>query len=68
MVADTVLLPRVPDVVFDEARRFLGDRQLVGAVQVVGYYWTFGRISTTFDVEVTEVYRGNELLKIPRKA
>jgi hypothetical protein len=40
----------------------------VGAVQVVGYYWTFGRISTTFDVEVTEVYRGNELLKIPRKA
>jgi alkylhydroperoxidase family enzyme len=67
-VAEAILLPRVSDAVFGEARRFLSDRQLVEAVQVLGYYWTFGRISTTFDVEVTEVYGGDELDDVPGDA
>lgn len=28
-------------------------------LQVAGYYWSFGRVSTVLDVEVTKVY-GNE--------
>ncbi|MGW0165544.1 hypothetical protein ACWDWT_10135 [Streptomyces sp. NPDC003343] len=38
--------PRIADDVFDTARQFLSERELVEALQVIGYYWTFGRIFT----------------------
>jgi alkylhydroperoxidase family enzyme len=61
LTADVVRQPRVPDEVFQEARKFLTDREIVEVLQVTGYYWTFGRISTVLDVEVTQVY-GDEVL------
>jgi len=61
LTADVVRQPRVPDEVFEQARKFLTDREIVEVLQVTGYYWTFGRISTVLDVEVTQVY-GDEVL------
>ncbi|MGW5652720.1 carboxymuconolactone decarboxylase family protein [Streptomyces humi] len=62
--AEVVRCPRVPDELFEQARTFLTDRELVEVLQVVGYYWSFGRISTVLEVEVTQVY-GNESVLAP---
>jgi alkylhydroperoxidase family enzyme len=65
LTAEVVQQPRVPDEVFDRAREFLTDRELVEVLQVAGYYWTFGRISTVLDVEVTRVYGDEVVLDAP---
>jgi alkylhydroperoxidase family enzyme len=65
LTAEVVQRPRVPDEIFAQAREFLTDRELVEVLQVTGYYWTFGRISTVLDVEVTEVYGDEQLLGTP---
>jgi len=65
LTAEVVQRPRVPDEVLQQARKFLTDRQLVEVLQVTGYYWTFGRISTVLDVEVTRVYGDEPLLDTP---
>jgi alkylhydroperoxidase family enzyme len=65
LTAEVVRRPRVSDEIFQQARKFLTDRELVEVLQVTGYYWTFGRISTVLDVEVTKVYGGEPLLDTP---
>jgi alkylhydroperoxidase family enzyme len=60
--AEVVQRPRVGDGLFEQARKFLSDRELVEVLQVIGYYWSFGRISTVLDVEVTKVYGDQPLL------
>jgi alkylhydroperoxidase family enzyme len=65
LTAEIVERPRVPDGVFQEAREFLTNRELVEVLQVAGYYWTFGRISTVLDVEVTEIYGDEVVLDTP---
>jgi alkylhydroperoxidase family enzyme len=65
LTAEVVQRPRVSDQVFQQAREFLTDRELVEVLQVTGYYWTFGRISTVLDVEVTNVYGDEPLLDTP---
>jgi alkylhydroperoxidase family enzyme len=65
LTAQVVQRPRVSDEVFQQARKFLTDRELVEVLQVTGYYWTFGRISTVLDVEVTKVYGDEPLLDTP---
>ena len=65
LTAEVVQRPRVPDEVLQQARKFLTDRQLVEVLQVTGYYWTFGRISTVLDVKVTRVYGDEPLLDTP---
>jgi len=62
LTAGVVQRPRVSDAIFQQAREFLTDREVVEVLQVTGYYWTFGRISTVLDVEVTEVYGDEPLL------
>lgn len=62
LTAQVVRRPRVSDEVFQQARKFLTDRELVEVLQVTGYYWTFGRISTVLDVEVARVYGDEPLL------
>jgi alkylhydroperoxidase family enzyme len=62
LTAEVVRGPRVSEEVFQQAREFLTDRELVEVLQVTGYYWTFARISTVLDVEVTRVY-GDEPLQ-----
>ncbi|WP_037858939.1 carboxymuconolactone decarboxylase family protein [Streptomyces sp. NRRL S-340] len=63
--AEVVRGPRVPDEVFEEVRAFLTEREVVEVLQVAGYYWSFGRISTVLDVEVTQVYGDGEVLNTP---
>lgn len=54
--AAVVTGPRVPDDLFNRLREFLTERETVEALQVCGFYWSFGRICTVLDVEITEVY------------
>jgi alkylhydroperoxidase family enzyme len=65
LTAEVVQRPHVPDAIFQLAREFLTDRELVEVLQVTGYYWTFGRISTVLDVELTKVYGAELLLDAP---
>jgi alkylhydroperoxidase family enzyme len=65
LTAEVVQRPRVPGEILQQAREFLTDRELVEVLQVTGYYWTFGRISTVLDVEVTKVYGDEPLLDVP---
>jgi alkylhydroperoxidase family enzyme len=65
LTVTVVRQPRVPDETFRQAREFLTDRELVEVLQVTGYYWTFGRISTVLDVEVTKVYGDEPLREVP---
>src|SRR5262249_17728369 len=51
---------QVADPIFDTARKYLSDRQLVELVELVGYYWMLGRIATVFQVEL-DVAQGAEL-------
>jgi len=44
--------PNVSDALFNSARKYLSDRQLVELVGVVGYYWMLGRIATVFQVDL----------------
>ena len=60
---EAVQQPRVSDKVFDQARSLLTERELVEVLQVIGYYWSFGRISTVLDVELTKIYGDEPLLK-----
>jgi alkylhydroperoxidase family enzyme len=65
LVAEVVQRPRVPDELFQRAREYLTNRELVEVLQVTGYYWTFGRISTVLDVEVTKIYGDETVLDTP---
>ncbi|MEV6377706.1 carboxymuconolactone decarboxylase family protein [Micromonospora musae] len=60
--AEVVQHPRVPDDLFDEVRQFLNERELVEVLQVIGYYWAFGRVCTVLDVELTKVYADDTVL------
>ena len=61
----TAQSPRVSDALFTAARELLGDRQVAEVIQVVGYYWAFGRISTMLDVPVTTIQSGDVLDALP---
>jgi alkylhydroperoxidase family enzyme len=52
LAAAVLAVPEVSDAVFDSARKYLSDRQLVELVAVVGYYWMLGRIATVFQVDL----------------
>jgi alkylhydroperoxidase family enzyme len=48
--------PTVSDELFDTIRAQLPAREIVELLQVLGYYWMLGRISTVLDIEPTETY------------
>ena len=48
--------PTVSDKLFDAVREILSEREIVEVLQVIGYYWTYGRIITVLDVQLTDVY------------
>ncbi|MEU6341977.1 hypothetical protein ABZ883_13670 [Streptomyces sp. NPDC046977] len=62
LTAEVVRSPRVSDELFAEARRFLSDREVVEVLQVAGYYWSFSRVCTVLDVEITKVYGDEPVL------
>ncbi|MEU4555857.1 AhpD family alkylhydroperoxidase [Micromonospora violae] len=60
--AEVVRSPRVPDDLFDQVRNILSEREIVEALQLIGYYWSFGRVATVLNVELTAVYGDEPLL------
>jgi len=54
--AEVVAGPRVSDEVFAAAGEFLSARELVELLHVCGYYWTFSRLCTVLDVQLTQMY------------
>ncbi len=58
--AEVVRRPTVSDELFDQARRFLTEREIVEVLQVAGYYWSFSRVCTVLEVEITKVYGAGE--------
>ncbi|MCG5463312.1 carboxymuconolactone decarboxylase family protein [Micromonospora sp. MED01] len=60
--AEVVRSPRVPDDLFDQVRHILSEREIVEVLQVIGYYWSFGRVATVLNVELSTVYGDEPLL------
>ncbi|MDV7214669.1 carboxymuconolactone decarboxylase family protein [Streptomyces prunicolor] len=56
LAAEVVAGPRVSDEVFAAAGEFLSARELVELLHVCGYYWTFCRLCTVLDVQLTQMY------------
>ncbi|MEV0471731.1 carboxymuconolactone decarboxylase family protein [Streptomyces prunicolor] len=56
LAAEVVAGPRVSDEVFAAAGEFLSARELVELLHVCGYYWTFCRLCTALDVQLTQMY------------
>jgi alkylhydroperoxidase family enzyme len=54
--AEVVAHARTSDELFARARECLTERELVEVLQVATYYWSFSRICTVLDVELTTVY------------
>jgi alkylhydroperoxidase family enzyme len=48
--------PGVSDELFETIRARLSEREIVELLQVLGYYWMLGRLSTVLDIEPTETY------------
>ena len=44
--------PFVSDEVFAAAHAVLSAREIVEVLQVIGYYWSFGRVATVLQVEI----------------
>ena len=51
-VAAVVRAPTITDELFAATRRHLTDRQIVEVLQLVGFYWGVGRISTVLELEL----------------
>jgi alkylhydroperoxidase family enzyme len=51
-VAAVVRSPHVDDDTFAAIHKILSNRQIVEVLQVVGFYWSFGRVATVLQVEV----------------
>jgi alkylhydroperoxidase family enzyme len=51
-VAAVVRGPRMTDEVFATTLRHLTDRQIVEVLQLVGFYWGVGRMSTILELEL----------------
>jgi alkylhydroperoxidase family enzyme len=51
-VVAVVRAPRITDDVFAATRRHLTARQIVEVLQLVGFYWGVGRMSTVLELEL----------------
>lgn len=47
--------PTISDGLFDAVRDILSDREIVEVLEMIGCYWTFGRITTVLEVPLTPV-------------
>jgi alkylhydroperoxidase family enzyme len=52
LVTDVLNRPRVSARRFTAVQRFYPARQIVEILQLIGFYWGFGRICTVLDIEV----------------
>lgn len=60
LAAAVLASPEVSDPIFNTARKYLSDRQLVELVGLVGFYWMLGRVATVFQVDL-DVAQGTEV-------
>ena len=51
-VSAVVAAPRIADDVFERTRQLLSARQIVEALQLVGFYWALGRMCTVLELEL----------------
>jgi alkylhydroperoxidase family enzyme len=54
--AEIVTRPCVSDTIFSTARQFLSEREIVELLHLCGYYWTFSRVCTVLEVDLTQMY------------
>jgi alkylhydroperoxidase family enzyme len=54
--AEIVARSQVPDAIFSLARKFLSEREVVELLHLCGYYWTFSRVCTVLEVDLTQMY------------
>ncbi|CAM5609530.1 carboxymuconolactone decarboxylase family protein [Streptomyces griseorubiginosus] len=54
--AAVVRSPFVSDEVFDAVRVVLSNREILEAMQVIGFYWSFGRVATVLQVEIESAH------------
>jgi alkylhydroperoxidase family enzyme len=59
--------PFVSDETFAAVRAELSDREIVEALQVIGFYWSFGRVATVLEVEI-EAAHGTAVVEASQKA
>jgi alkylhydroperoxidase family enzyme len=50
--AEVVRSPIVGDETFAAVKKVFSNREIVEALQVIGFYWSFGRVLTTLEVEI----------------
>jgi alkylhydroperoxidase family enzyme len=56
LAAEVVARPQVSDATFASARKFLSEREVVELLHLCGYYWTFSRLCTVLEVDLTQMY------------
>jgi hypothetical protein len=66
-VEAVVRSPVVDDETFGGVREILSNREIVEALQVIGYYWSFGRVATVLQVEVERAH-GTAVVEASEKA
>jgi alkylhydroperoxidase family enzyme len=66
-VAAVVRSPTVDDNTFGAVRKILSNREIVEVLQVVGFYWSFGRVATVLEVEI-EPAHGTAVIAASKKA
>jgi alkylhydroperoxidase family enzyme len=54
--AEVVRNPFIDDPLFAAVREILGNREIVEALQVIGFYWSFGRTATVLEVEIEDAH------------
>ncbi|MGA5508137.1 carboxymuconolactone decarboxylase family protein [Streptomyces umbrinus] len=54
--SEVVAVLRVSDEVFAAAGQFLSARELVELLHLCGCYWTFSRLCTVLDLQLTQMY------------
>lgn len=65
--AAVVRSPFVSDEIFAVVRDVLNNREIVEVLQIIGYYWSFGRVATVLQVEI-EPTRGKSVLEASERA
>ncbi|MGO9036041.1 hypothetical protein [Mycobacterium sp.] len=59
--------PTVDYNTFAAVRKILSNREIVEVLQVVGFYWSFGRVATVLEVEI-EPAHGTAVVAVSEKA
>jgi alkylhydroperoxidase family enzyme len=51
-IEQVVATPKISDEVFDDLRPHFSDREIVEILQIIGFYWSLGRLCTVLEVDI----------------